>query len=55
MTARLWGMCRRSRKLPTLDHQYSPGSAGIFDLSHLALIRQRVEGAVTFLHSILRV
>lgn len=30
------------------------GSAGVFDLRHLRLIRTRVEGAVAFLHSVLR-
>lgn len=30
------------------------GVAGVFDMNHLSLIRRRVEGAVTFLHSILR-
>jgi hypothetical protein len=30
------------------------GSAGIYDLGYLRLIRERVEGAIEFLHSILR-
>ena len=30
------------------------GSSGVFDMSHLNLIRARVEGAVRFLHSVLR-
>lgn len=30
------------------------GSAGVFDLGHLALMRRRVAGAIEFLHAILR-
>ena len=41
-------------ELFTVFNDGTHGAAGIFDIRHLGLIKRRVEGAVTFLHAILR-